>query len=250
MGALDAMRGRMRSAERGWARALTLTAERDLAGVYLTRAARSAVTERLLRDDPARARRMLADAVARYPLERLVPLDRPYPQLALGYAAADDPAQARRLLAEYDATADADHGRDAERARYGALGVAALAEGRPEEAIAALRQYDDGNSCETCATAWLARAYDRIGNTDSARVLYDRLVTAPSASVFQDAGHLGHGYLRLGELYERQGDRRKAAEYYGRLVTLWSQADPEMQVWVRQARAALARLAGDRPSTP
>ena len=250
MGALDAMRGRMASAERAWARALTLTGERDLGGVYLARAARSAVTERLLRDDPARARQMLNEALARYPLARLVPLDRPYAQLALAFGAADDPARARSLLAEYDATADADHGRNAERAKYGALGVVALAEGRPDEAIAALRQYDDGNACETCATAWMALAYDRMGNTDSARVLYERLVTTPSAGAFQDAGHLGYGYLRLGELYEQQGERSTAAEYYGRLVTLWNQADPDMQGWVRQSRAALVRLAGDRPGTP
>jgi tetratricopeptide (TPR) repeat protein len=250
MGALNAMRGRMAVAEGAWRRGLTLTAERDLGGVYLARAARSAVTERLLRDDPARARRMLDEAQARYPLERLLPLDRPYAQLALGYAAADEPARARRLLAEYDATPEADHGRDAERAKYGALGVAALAEGHLDEAIAALRQYDDGNACETCATAWMARAYDRMGDTDSACVLYERLVTAPSGGVFQDAGHLGYGYLRLGELYEQQGDHRKAAEYYGRLVRLWDQADPEMQAWLREARAALARLAGDQPTTP
>jgi eukaryotic-like serine/threonine-protein kinase len=250
MGALDAMRGRMASAERAWARALTLTAERDLGGVYLARAARSAVSGRLLHDDPARARRRLDDALARYALEDLVPLDRPYAQLAVAYAATDDPARARQLVAEHEATADADHGRDAERAMYGALGVAALAEGRLEEAVAALRRYDDGNACVTCATVWLARAYDRMGNADSARVLYERFVTAPSASVFQDAGHLGHAYLRLGELYEQLGDRGKAAEYYGRLVRLWDQADPDMLGWVRQSRAALARLAGERTSAP
>ncbi len=250
MGALDAMRGRMASAERAWARALTLTGERGLGGVFLARAARSAVTERLLRDDPARARRMLDDALARYPLERLLPLDRAYTALAAAYAAADDPRRARSLLAEYDAAPDADHGRDMERTRDGAAGLVALADGRLEDAIVAFRRYDDGNACETCATAWLARVYDRMGNTDSARVLYERLVTTPSDAVFEDAGHLGYGYLRLGELYEQQGDRRRAAENYGRLVSLWDRADPEMQAWVRQAHAALARLAGDRPGTP
>jgi tetratricopeptide (TPR) repeat protein len=249
MGALDAMRGRMASAERAWARALTLTGERGLGGVYLARAARSAVTERLLRDDPARAHRMVDDALARYPLERLLPLDRVYTGLAAAYAAADDPGHARGLLAEYDAAPDADHGRDMERTRDGAAGLVALAEGRLEDAIVAFRRYDDGNACETCATAWLARVYDRMGNTDSARVLYERLVTTPSDGVFEDAGHLGYGYLRLGELYEQQGDRRRAAENYGRLVSLWDRADPEMQAWVHQARAGLARLAVDRPGT-
>lgn len=243
---LDAMRGRMLAAERSWSRSLALSAERGLEGQYLSRVARRAVIERLLRDDPGRVHRMLDEALRRFPLARLAPLDRPYALLAMAYAVADDPIRARALLTEYDRTPEADHARGMERDREGALGVLALAEGRPGDAIAAFRRFDDGNACGTCATAWLARAYDRAGNLDSARVLYQQLAEAPSEGLWFDAGHLGYAYLRLGQLYQERGERQKAADYYGRFVSLWGNADPDMQSWVRQARAALAAIAGDR----
>jgi tetratricopeptide (TPR) repeat protein len=240
---LDAMRGRLGSAERRWARAFAITAGRDLQGQYLTRAARRAITERLLRDDPTRARRILDEALARYPLERVTPLDRPYGSLALAYAAVDEPARARRLLAEFDATPDADHAAGAELWKEGAAGVAALAEGRLDDALAALRRFDDGNACRTCAAPWLARAYERAGQTDSARVMYQRLVDTPSSAIWWDAGHVAHGYLRLGEMTEAAGDRANAVEYYTRLVRLLDEADALLQPWVAQARSALDRLA-------
>ena len=243
---LDAMRGRMAAAERSWSRSLALSAERGLEGQYLARTARRAVIERLLRDDPVQAHRMLDEALRRFPLARLAPLDRPYAPLAMAYAAADDPTRAHALLTEYDRTPEADHAREMERDREGALGLVALAEGRPGDAIAAFRRFDDGNACGTCATAWLARAYDRAGNLDSARVLYQQLAEAPSDALWFDAGHLGYAYLRLGQLYQERGERQTAADYYGRLVSLWNAADPDMQAWVRQARAALAAIAGDR----
>ena len=240
---LDAMRGRLGSAERRWARAFAITAGRDLQGQYLTRAARRAITERLLRDDPTRARRILDEALARYPLERVTPLDRPYGSLALAYAAVDEPARARRLLAEFDATPDADHAAGAELWKEGAAGVAALAEGRLDDALAALRRFDDGNACRTCAAPWLARAYERAGQMDSARVMYQRLVDTPSSTIWWDAGHVAHGYLRLGEMTEAAGDRANAVEYYTRLVRLLDEADALLQPWVAQAQSALDRLA-------
>jgi tetratricopeptide (TPR) repeat protein len=239
---LDAMRGRLGAAERRWARAFEITASRDLGGQYLTRAARRAITERLLWDDPARARRILEEALGRYPLARVEPLDRPYGHLALAYAAVDDPVRARALIAEFDRTPDADHGAEAELWRQGAVGVAALAEGRLDEAFAALRRFDDGNGCGTCAAPWLARAYERAGRLDSARVMYERLVDTPSDEIWYDAGHLAHGYLRLGVIAEEAGDHAKAVEYYTQLVGLLSEADAQLQPLVTQARSALDRL--------
>ena len=52
---------------------------------------------------------------------------------------------------------------------------------------------------------------------------------------------LGPTYKRLGELYE-QGNRAKSAEYYGRLVDLWKDGDPEFQPAVAEARAGLKRV--------
>jgi tetratricopeptide (TPR) repeat protein len=239
---LDAMRGRLAAAERRWTRAFEITASRDLGGQYVTRAARRAITERLLWDDATRARRILEEALARYPLAQVAPLDRPYGHLALAYAAVDDPARARALIAEFDRTPEADHGAAAELWRHAAVGVAALAEGRLDEAFSALRRFDDGNACGTCAAPWLARAYERAGQVDSARVMYERLVETPSDEIWYDAGHLAHGYLRLGEIAEEAGDRAKAAEYYTRLAGLLDQADAQLQPLVKQARSALDRL--------
>ena len=47
---------------------------------------------------------------------------------------------------------------------------------------------------------------------------------------------------RLGELYEAQGDKQKAASYYTKFVELWKNADPELQPKVAEVRRALARL--------
>jgi tetratricopeptide (TPR) repeat protein len=245
MGSLAAMRGEMNQAQRDWDRGLTLTAERNLAGRYLSRAGGRAIQERLLHDDPARARRVLNDALERYPLDSLAPLDRPYPTLARAYAAVGDPERGRQLIAEFDATPEADHSFSTERARHGALGIAAFAEGRFEEAIAEFRMWDDGNSCATCANPWLARVYDQLAEADSALALYRRFAETPSSSFGHDAGHLAHAYVRIGELYEQRGDWEQAIEYYGRFVSLWENADPEMQAWVEEVRQTIARLAAE-----
>jgi tetratricopeptide (TPR) repeat protein len=247
-GHLDALQGQVASARRRWQRAFDISTERGVRGAYLLRMARRAVVERLLLDNPERALRLLDDALALHPLDELTPLDRPYGHLAFAYAASGRPQQARELLAEYDATPDADHAENAEKWANGARGVVALAEDRPEEALAALLEFDDGNECATCAYPWLARAYDRLGQEDSVRVMYERFVNLPSADLWYDGGHLAHGYERLAAIYEARGDTEKAIEYYGRFVRLLEQADPEFQPWVDAARGALTRLT-DEPRT-
>jgi tetratricopeptide (TPR) repeat protein len=139
-------------------------------------------------------------------------------------------------------TPDADHSEEAEIWAHGGRGVIALAEGRPEDAVVALRQFDDGNACATCASPWLTRAYDRLGQEDSVRILYERFADLPSASLWYDGGHIPHAYQRLGEIYEAREDVNMAAEYFSRLLQLWDEADPELQSWAETARSALVRL--------
>jgi Predicted integral membrane protein len=57
-----------------------------------------------------------------------------------------------------------------------------------------------------------------------------------------DLLYTGPAELRLGQIYEHKGDRRRAIEHYSRLVELWREADPELQPMVHQAQQALARL--------
>jgi eukaryotic-like serine/threonine-protein kinase len=241
-GHLDALRGRISLARQRWKQAFQLTEKRGLEGTYLERTARRALSERLLLDDPAVGKKLLDDALARFPLSSLKPLDRPYGFLAMAYAACGEAARAKALLDEYDHTPDADHGEEAERWAHGARGVIALDQSHTDEAIAEFRKYDDGLACATCAAPWLALAYDKAGNQDSVRVLYERFVNLPSADVWYDDGHLAHAYLRLGQLYEARGDAAKAVDYYGRLVKMLHEADPEMQPLVRSAQAGIARL--------
>lgn len=47
--------------------------------------------------------------------------------------------------------------------------------------------------------------------------------------------------LRLGKVYEELGDGAQAPEHYQGLLTLWKGADPELEPFLEQARAGLAR---------
>lgn len=80
---------------------------------------------------------------------------------------------------------------------------------------------------------------------DSAIASLERYVATPSWTRFTlpvDGLYLAGVYKRLGELYEEQGDRAKAASYLSKFVELWKDADPELQPKVRDARARLVRL--------
>jgi hypothetical protein len=47
---------------------------------------------------------------------------------------------------------------------------------------------------------------------------------------------------RLGQVYERMGEREKAREAYQLFLTAWRDADPALQPRVEAARQALYRL--------
>ena len=54
--------------------------------------------------------------------------------------------------------------------------------------------------------------------------------------------------LERGRVNERLGNRERAMAGYGTVVTAWRNADPELQPFVSEARAALARLGGEKPT--
>jgi tetratricopeptide (TPR) repeat protein len=249
-GHVDALRGQLGSARRRWKDAFAHTEARGLEGTYLARTARRSLAERLLLDDPKVGRQLLDDALKRFPLASMPPLDRPYGHLALAYAASGDATHAKALVAELERTPDADHGADAELWAHGARGAIALAEGHNDNAIAEFRKFDDGNACATCAAPWLAVAYDRAGNSDSVRVNYERFVNLPSADVWYDDGHLAQGLQRLGEIYEARKEPVKAIEYYNRLVKLLHGADPELQPRLHDAQRAIERLTSEPRAVP
>ena len=244
-GHLDALRGQMGSARRQWREALRITADRGMGGAYVLRTARRALGERFLLDDPGAARSLLDSALARYPLEKLPPLDRPYGNLAMAYAASGNLPRAKALISEYQRTPEADHATEAERWGHGGRGVIALGEGRNDEAVAEFRQLDAGNSCATCGYPWLARAFEQAGNVDSAEAYYRKFVDTPSAELWYDDAHLVHGLQTLGQIYETRGDKARALDAYSRLATLYRNAEPQFKPVYHKAKAAMVRLTGE-----
>ena len=211
---------------------------------YLGGAIGLAFLELHYRNRPVEALSLVAAALAKHPLESMSPLDRPYVPLAWVYAEAGKPDLGKRTLREFEAQV-AEGVRRANPLRYGAMGAVAQAEGRNGDALAGFRQLnDEWGGCGVCGLYQMARLYDRLEQPDSARIAYERLVSTPAyGRVFQDPETLAPSYKRLGELYEAKGDRKKAAEYYGRFVELWKDADPELQPGVREVRGRLTRLA-------
>jgi hypothetical protein len=51
--------------------------------------------------------------------------------------------------------------------------------------------------------------------------------------------------LERGRVYEHLGRRAEAAKAYARVADRWRHADPELQPYVAEARAALKRLSGE-----
>jgi len=245
-------RGRLAEAERYRREAMAGNEAWGVPAAYLKGALRLASGDLQQRGDSARALRTIEAALIRQPLSTIPPADRPYVRLAELYAGAGRVDLARRTMAEYENEVDGVLRRE-DAGRYSMAGAVARAEGRLEDAIAALRRFSEEATGPFPGLVPLAETYDRLGNVDSALVYYGRFVAADerftaSLLVIWEVGTdgallLGPSYKRLGELTEQRGDRAKALDYYGRFVDLWKDADPELQPLVKDARARLARLA-------
>ena len=140
--------------------------------------------------------------------------------------------------------------REQEPERHNALAEIALAERRPLDAVAEFREGDklpDGpaDGCEGCLPARLGRAFDQANMPDSATTMYERYLALPRfMGPFQllDASVLAGIEKRLGELYEAKGDRDKALSHYLQFVSLWKDADPELQPKVTEVRQRTTHL--------
>jgi hypothetical protein len=212
-------------------------------GTYLAMAAELADLDLQFRGRRDRALATVRDALARHPLEKLPPLNRPYDRLAEFYAQAGERETARRLLREYE-TSVPEGVRRGNQFRHFAYGELALADGRLDDAAAAFRGIArEWAVCELCGQYELGQVFDRAGAADSARTAYERAVNSPDLfRIMADAFGLAASYKRLGELYEGK-DRKRAADYYGKFVDLWKDADAELQPAVTEIRQRLARLA-------
>jgi tetratricopeptide (TPR) repeat protein/tRNA A-37 threonylcarbamoyl transferase component Bud32 len=224
---------------------MELQEQRGLPQEYVNAATGLAEFEISYRSRPAAALGILSDALAKHPLDSIPALDRPLTRLASIYAQAGKVELAKQLMRQFER--DVPEGiRRGMWWRHWPEGYIALADGRKTDALMAFRAlYEEGGSCNVCGLYELAGVYDSMRQADSAIALYERAVSTPATfgRLIGDGPTLAPSLKRLGELYEAKGDRQKAAEYYGRFVELWKNADPELQPGVREIRGRIARLA-------
>ena len=169
--------------------------------------------------------------------------------LSVGYAQLGDTAKARSVASQFEARLDT-----AERRRQWVFlarvhGLIDVAEGKTDSAVAQFRRGDieaDGlptYNCTACTPVFIAQAYERGSQADSARKYLTQYVEmAGTGHGFIDRYYLAPALFRLGELYETAGDPKRATEYYGRFVDLWKNADAELQPRVAEARRRIDHL--------
>ena len=109
-------------------------------------------------------------------------------------------------------------------------------EGMPMEAGYALLFVSDLYS-HGFARFLRAQALQEVGRGAEAEGWYRGLTAAPFELAFR-----GPALLHLAEIREEAGDREGAVRYYRQFLETWSDADPELQPMVVEARAALRRL--------
>jgi tetratricopeptide (TPR) repeat protein len=223
--------GRLTEAEQSFRRILALGTRGGggSARRYLSAARRIAYLELRYHHSPVAARATMDAALARVPLDRMEESERPYDEIARLYADAGQPARARTLMTQAARTR-VGRQRGLDPNRRWTLGTIAMAEGQPWQGEIEILQAAEAHTCPICALPDLARAYEVAGKPDSAIATYERYLQSPWQSrVETDEADLGFAMKRLGELYQQQNDRAKAAAQYSALLKLWRGADAELE---------------------
>jgi serine/threonine protein kinase/tetratricopeptide (TPR) repeat protein len=146
---------------------------------------------------------------------------------------------------------------DAERARFVLANFQAevwLAEGSPAKAVAALAglalpeppDFQNAQFLIIYLTPFLkdalARAYEQLGNLDQAIAEYEKLLRIDPKIGPRFLPHPRYHY-RLAKLYEKKGDKVRAASELRRFLELWKAADAG-QPDLEDAKARLVALTG------
>jgi tetratricopeptide (TPR) repeat protein len=254
---LDAARGQVAEAV-GHLRALQSDAvTRGDLGSALELAA-AAGRLRVAAGDPAGAAEVDA-LLARHPIGVVDVLSRPYLPLALLYAETGQPRRAWQWLDAYARELPPGFRGPDRRTLHQARAAAHLAAGAPAAALAELRAAErapalrgaqlDDEFLPAGARPEAARVHDALGAADSAIAAYERYLGARSLGrPAVDALALGPALERLGALYERRGDRARAAAAYARVAALWRDGDPAFRDRAHTAGRRAAALG--RSSVP
>jgi len=199
------------------------------------------------RDRPEAGLRKVDSALAKFPMNNLNPVDRPYLLLADFYVRAGEVGKAERMLADYERTVPEGLKRS-DFARIYSRALLAFGKQQYPEAIAGFREFRAISGGEITALFEIGLAFDRMGQTDSALATYEAFATVPENGPGGRQYNLPRTWRRLGELYEGK-NKDKALEYYGKYIGIWKDADPDLQPKIREVKQRMAALAGE-PKQP
>jgi eukaryotic-like serine/threonine-protein kinase len=197
-----------------------------------------------VRGDTAAASARLRALVRQFPVEPMAAMDRPLAHLAHAAAVLGHVADAEQWLAD----ADAQHPTQAVRKELDyelARAELFLRTRRARDAVDVLRLAGAQNGCPRCVAIPLARAFEQLGQPDSAAAQYRSFIETPAAArLDSDAIYLAAAHFRLAELLEERGDATGAVRHYAAFINLWRNADASLQPRVRVAERRLAVLRG------
>ncbi|HUF80944.1 MAG TPA: tetratricopeptide repeat protein [Burkholderiales bacterium] len=173
------------------------------------------------------------------------PEERPYPSLAVLYAAAGQHARSRELRDSFARDVVEPSGqRSLEVALLVLDGELLIFEGRAAEGARLLRSARERSGCDRCYIPLLAWAFDEAAMPDSAVAYYEKYLATPIALGPIEFRWRTRALMRTAELQAARGDRDRARLHYGRLLELWNDPEPSMRPRVEAVRSRLAALMG------
>jgi tetratricopeptide (TPR) repeat protein len=243
-GALFRLHGQLSRADQEVLAEVDLLRDAGAAGQALGAGIEYARSESEFRDQPARALKRADSLLARFPLDSISPVDRPYLALSDFFVRAGDIGRAEKMVAEYERTVPPEV-KKGDFARNYSGAMLAFARQQYPAALAGFREFKARTGGPLTAQYEIAHTFDSMGQTDSAITAYEAFATLPQNGPSGRQYDLPRTWRRLGELYEGKGDRRKALDYYGKFVGLWKDADPDLLPKVQEVKKRMAALAGE-----
>ena len=247
MAVLEATRGRFEESESRRQRALRISEAEGWAGFYQWRAVWAAWTHLLNKKDESAARRIMDEALTRYPPESVPDGEAPVLDIAFISAALGREDLSRAMLRRHE-EADAAFATGGWEVALNMLTEAELAlqRGDFDEAIDLLGGMER-SVCQPCGLLWMGRAADMAGRPEAAIAAFEEYVGRPwSMRGTLDGFALGSILERLAQLHDETGDAEQAAVYYAQFTDLWSEADASVQPRVQEARVRLQEIVRER----